>query len=524
MESQTSSDMSPGPSTESSTFTTRGQEDDRVVAEQIISEYANHVVPVQRRISRWSLFSGWSAMSSAMAWVFYGALAASLAGVEQAMIGMVVAAVAHSVLSAISLKRGVNWGLNSLLIARELFGWRGAALAPAIILVVIIYFAAFESTVMAVALQSFFGVGDVRIWYAIVVVGMTPLMLGGMQTWFNKLNAWTLPIYFFGIIAAVIVAGFRFGWEGDFSAFEVHNTGGIPGWLTVFMLYVGVWAMIPDCQDIARFGRKEDLKFHQNVTFGAIFTLITFLFNGVAGILLAGLALSGGALSESGVVDGVVRSLGVIGLIVIIVSQLRINSGNFYLASINWERLVGVFTTRNLKRTHWVLLTSGIVFISMFFNLLSHVGVIMAWIGVFTVSWVGMMIVHLLIHGNNVPEFRPARLHAFAPGFLVWMLATAAGIIALQLPQQFPLLSALAPLVSLAISVVLYLAMHFAGLSALKKLPSDPIREQIIDQWNTWVECKSCERSYVTFEMDVATNDASQPLCLDCQGRTITTA
>ncbi len=40
-------------------------------------------------------------------------------------------------------------------------------------------------------------------------------MLGGMQTWLNKLNNWTLPVYFIGVTAAVIVAGMRFGWSGD---------------------------------------------------------------------------------------------------------------------------------------------------------------------------------------------------------------------------------------------------------------------------------------------------------------------
>lgn len=494
-------------------------DDPRVVELQIREEYTNHCVPTSARIAKWDVFSGWSSIASAMAFLYYGALSASLVGVQQAIIGIVLVVVVYSLLGAKSAREAIKWGLNSTLLARELFGYRAAALAPLLVASAGVYYAVFESSVLAVALQSFFQVWDVRVWYGIVIVGMFPLMLGGMQTWLNKLNGISLPVYFFGILAAVIAAGLRFGWEGNLTGFEPATLSEVPGWLTVFVLYMGVWILFPDTQDAARFGQPKDAKFHERVSFGWIFYLIAYLFNGLAGIFIVALAAPQDGVTESGVVHGVIASLGVIGLIVIIVSQVRINSANFYFASVNMERFVAHFSRRNLSRRTWVIVLLGIVFVLMFTNVFSYIALALAWQAVLVVSWVGIMIVHWLLDRNKEPEFRPARLQAVAPGFGVWAVSSALGITLLQLPAQLPTLSALAPLISLAFSMLLYWAIRKARLTSKRSRANDQIRAQVRDLWGTRVGCDKCGLSYVAFEMDT-TRSGQHTLCLDCQGRT----
>lgn len=495
-----------------------GVDDPRVIERQKHEEYTNHVVPPTARLSKWSVFSGWSSIASAMAFLYYGALSASLVGVQQAVIGIVLVVIAYSVLGAKSARAAVRSGLNSTLLSRELFGFRGAALAPLLVASAGVYYAVFESSVLAVALHSFFQIWDLQVWYVIVIVGMLPLMLGGMQTWMSKLNGISLPIYFIGLLAAVIVAGIRFGWAGDWSGFGAPaSPTAIPGWLTVFVLYMGVWILFPDTQDAARFGRNADSKFHERVSFGWVFYLLAYLFNGLVGIFIVALAAPQDSVTESGVVRGVIASLGIIGLLVIVVSQVRINSANFYFASVNMERFVAHFSRRNLSRRTWVIVLLFVVLVLMFTNVFSYIALALAWQAVLVVSWVGVMVVNWLLERGKEPEFRPARLHAFAPGFLVWLLSSAAGIALLQVPAQLPALSAVAPLVSLVLSMALYGATRFLGLNAKRAGVPDQIRSQIADLWDARIVCGECNLPYVAFEMDVARE--GRALCLDCQTR-----
>jgi hypothetical protein len=454
-----------------------------------------------------------------MAFVYYGALAAVLVGVEQAIIGIALVVICYSLLGRFTVRDAIVWGLNSTLLSRRLFGHKGAAIAPLLVGLACVYYAVFESTVVAVALQSYFNVWDIRVWYAIVVLGMLPLMLGGMQTWLSKLNWTSLPIYFFGVAAAVLLAGSQVGWVGDWTAFPGGSSVAhvIPGWLTVFVLYMGIFVLFPETQDAARFARERDMKFHQNVTFGWAFYGVTYLFNGLAGIAIVGFATSGDEVSEGGVVQGIVDTLGLVGLIVIIVSQVRINSANFYFASVNLERFAAHFTSRGMSRKAWVVLLSLAVFLLMLTNVFSYISLALAWQGVLVVTLVGIMVTHGLLNRRQVPEFRTYRLKAVGPGFFVWLVSSGVGIVLLQLPSQLPALSALAPLISLGIAVTLYVAVHLAGGSAAKQHSADPVREEVEDLWEVRVECDSCQRSYIAQEMDVPENGTLLH-CLACQG------
>ncbi|WP_150110059.1 purine-cytosine permease family protein [Crystallibacter crystallopoietes] len=494
------------------------EDDPRVVEEQITEEYTNHVVPKSARKSRSQVLGSWSGITSAMAFVYYGALAAVLAGVQQAIIGLVLVVICYSLLGSYSVRDAVRWGLNSTLLSRRLFGHKGAAIAPLLVGLSLVYYAVFEGTIVAVALQSYFNVWDIRVWYAIVVVGMLPLMLGGMQTWLSKLNWVSLPIYFFGVTAAVLFAGMQVGWVGDWSAFSAaaSSTPAIPGWLTVFVLYMGIFVLFPETQDAARFAKERDLKFHQNVTFGWAFYGVAYLFNGLVGIAIVGFAGSSDEVSESGVVQGIIDTLGLVGLIVIVVSQIRINSANFYFASVNLERFVGHFTKRGISRKAWVVLISLVVFVLMLTNVFSYISVALAWQAVLIVTLVGIMATHSALNPRQAPEFRTHRLKAVGPGFMVWIVSSGVGIVLLQLPAQAPVLSALAPMISLGLAVLLYIAVHLAGGSAVKERRADPVRDSVEDLWNVRVECDSCERSYVAQEMDVPEQGQSVQ-CLACQ-------
>ena len=59
---------------------------------------------------------------SAMIWLFYGALVASLYGSVNAIIAMVIAVIAYSLLGALFSHWATRTGLNSTLLSRQAFG------------------------------------------------------------------------------------------------------------------------------------------------------------------------------------------------------------------------------------------------------------------------------------------------------------------------------------------------------------------------------------------------------------------
>ena len=501
-------------------------DDPQVTKDQVAEEYTNHVVPASARLDKKSVLASWSSIASAMAFVYYGALAATLVGVTQALIGVAVTCVIYAAIAGFGGAKAIRTGLNSTLMSRELFGVKGAAICPLIIAVGCAFYAVFESSVLAAALQTFFGVGDIKLWDLVVTACMVPLMLGGMQTWMGKFNGLSLPIYFFGLVAAVIVAGIRFGWNGEWDLFDAApSTTSIPGWLTVVVLYMGVWLVFPEIQDCARMAKSEDTRFHVNVSFGIVFWSVAYFFNAVVGMVIVALAFGqpGVAPTELGAVQGVIASLGVVGLIVIIVSQVRINTANYYFISTSAERFVAHFTTKNLTRRNWVLLSTVVVLIVMFTDIFSYLTTALAWMGVLVSAWIGMQLVNWIINRGKAIEFRPNRIKSVAPGFYLWLAATVIGIVLVEMPDQFPTLSALAPLVTFAIAVVGYTIMLLAKATALRPIVTDPIRDEVADLWNVRVRCASCNLSYIAVEMDT-TRDGHAALCLNCQTlHTITT-
>jgi purine-cytosine permease-like protein len=490
-------------------------DDPRVTAEQQHEDYTDHVVPLTARQPRRVVLGSWWSIASAMAFLYYGVLAANLAGTQQALLGLVLVIVVSAALGAMASNASIRRGLNSMLLTREVFGVRGAVLTPLICGLGALYYAVFESSVMASALHAYFQVFDIRVWYAVVIIGMTPLMLGGMQTWLNKLNTWSLPIFLVGVSAAVVVAAMRFGWNTDWwsAGPDPSSPNPLPGWLTVFVLYMGNWLLMPDTPEFARFGRIEDRRFHANITFGWAFYLVAYGFSGLTGILIVALAAPGATVAESAVTTGIVASLGVVGLIVVIVSQVRINSANFYVASTCLERVVGHLSTRNVPRRAWVVLLAVVTFTLMLTNVFSYIATALAWQGIVTVSWVGIVVVHLLCIPGD-PEIRASRLPALTRGFIVWALATGIGMTALLLGSAA--VSGLAPLISLGASIVLYLTQ----VPALRRGRGDgrtDQRDSIPDSWNTRILCTGCELSYTTYEMDATAANPEAPLCLECQ-------
>jgi purine-cytosine permease-like protein len=499
---------------------TSEQDDPRVVAEQRADDYSSHVVPLSARVGRWQLAMSFWSILSAIAWLFYGALVAGLYGTRNAVIALVLSIVVYSAVNMLLARWGMRSGLNSTLLSRRMFGALGAFLTALLVAANVTWYAVFESSVIAVAFQDYFKAGDIRIWYLVVVVAMLPLMLGSVQTWLARLNGILLPLYAGGVIAAVIVAAVKYDTAGWFSF------GGVvpdvarpyPGWVLALMIYMGIWLLMPTTVDFARFARKGDERFHETITFGPLFYAWLFLVNGLAGAFLVGAVLPNEPAAETGVVRAMLATLGIVGLLIILASQTRINSLNYYLASANWQRLTSGLTGLRIPRLVWVVVVSVAVYLLMLTDVFSYLQRALTWQGVLLVGWGAIVLTHFLLVPEDRKlgaEFRARRLPAVTWGLAVWLIVSAIGIYLVEADSAPANLKAIAQAVVFVLAVVLYAAGVKLLPSPVRSAPPD-LRNDVADAWETRVRCHVCDHSYIAQEMDYDRPAGNAPICDAC--------
>lgn len=509
----------------------RYDDDPRTLAREIADDYSAHVVPGSARVPRWQLtMSAWSTLS-AMVWLFYGALVSSLYGTKDAIIGLAISIVLYTVGSSIYVGWAAKTGLSSALLSRRMFGVVGSALTALLVAATTTYYTVFESSTLADALHIYTGALNIKWWYLIVAIAILPLTLGRVQTWFSRLNSVLLPFFLAGIIATVIATIVKRG-AGTHPLLGAtgHPTGvmvnwftfpgvvpdvarPVPGWLLVVVLYLGLSLMLPVGVDFGRFSKAKDTSFHKHFTFGFLFYLWTYGINGLVGMYIVQ-AMLGVSTVEDGVVQASLDALGFAGLLFIIITQARINSLNYYLSVLNWDRVLRVLTGKRLPRLAWVSLLSLVVFLLMLTNVFSYLDKALSWQGVCMISWVGIVSTHMVLRPadrKNGPEFRAARLPAVTPAVAVWAVATAVGIWFIEDPGLSGTLTAMPAIASFVISVVLYAALLLAT-KPRKMTAADP-RSLVDDPWEARLTCDECGHAYIALEMDLA---AGKVVCDEC--------
>ncbi|MEW1934613.1 permease [Rhodococcus sp. NPDC079359] len=410
------------------------------------------------RVGRWSLTMAFWAMFSAMFWLYIAVASNAAVGTVNTLIGMVLTIATYGLINSILSRHAIKTGQTISLFSRGIFGSVGSGLAALLFAVTAIYYAVFEGSIIAVALQEYFG-GNIKLWYLAVVVYAVPLVAGGVQNWLDKLNGILLPLYLLGLVAIIIGAtvkqGYPTGWLNHTVA-----AGSLPGWLTSYLIYMGVWVMMMYTFEFARLGKRSDAKFHGRVTFGWVFYALTFGLNGLIGIYLV--SAWGLDSTETGIVTAVISSLGFFGVLVIVISQTRINTANYYSASTNLQDLATLTTGKVTPRFVWVLVAGVLAYLFMLTDVLSYLLRALAWQGVFVTSWVAIALASLYFAQRRQPaagegiDTSPRRgLSALGWPVLAWIVSSGIGI-ALTEQTALPVMAALAPIITVIVAVVLY--------------------------------------------------------------------
>ncbi|MGA9872972.1 MAG: permease, partial [Rhodococcus sp. (in: high G+C Gram-positive bacteria)] len=339
------------------------------------------------------------------------------------------------------------------LFSQRVFGSSGSAVAALLFGVTALYFATFEGSLMSIALQQYFG-GNIKVWYLVIIVVSIPLVAGGVQNWLDRLNGFLLPFYVFGLIAVIVASTVKQGYPTGWLTRPGPPDLPLPGWLQAYLIFMGAWVMMMYAFDFARHGRREDASFHANFTFGWAFYITCFFGAGLCGIYLTSAWQQGN--TEGAIISAFLDSLGGIGLFIFLVSQIRIQSANFFSASGNLERFVEQITGKSTPRFLWVVLVGVGVYLFMLTDVVSYLTKALAWQGVFIVSWVVMGLVWLALDGRTTGGSASGSMGRLSWPVTAWVIASAVGIVLVE--QTFSVrLALLAPLITVALTVVLYL-------------------------------------------------------------------
>ncbi|UOO89729.1 allantoin permease [Vitreoscilla massiliensis] len=337
----------------------------------------------------------WWGVCSAMFYIVVGVAMAKSYGTVNAIIGLVITVLAYGIINGIISKYAIETGLSVGLFSRVLFGSKGAALATLIFFATATYYAIFEGSVIAVTLNHMYPSVSYTVAALVVVLYSVPLIFGSVQTWLDKFNGVLLPFYILGLIVAVILATNTYGYSDAWLRMGPENPSPT-GWWNVSVYYMGIWVLMMFTFDFARFGKKEDVKYHVLFNFGVPFYLLAFLLSGLVGIYLVGTMPHSGDLSEVSVAFDLVKLMGVAGLVFVWITQTRINTANYFLATTNLQSFFKDVFNIHLGKIAWAVVVGIIVYLLMLVDVFAYILQALAYQGIFVVAWVAIALTHIL--------------------------------------------------------------------------------------------------------------------------------
>ncbi len=407
-----------------------------------VSDVSTEIVSEHDRASKGSLTMAWWGVCSAMFYIVVGIAMAKAYGTVNAIIGLGITVVAYGIVNGIISRYAISTGLSVGLFSRVLFGAKGAALATLIFFVTAIYYAVFEGSVIAVTLNHMYPGISYTIAALIVVLYSVPLIFGSMQHWLDKFNGVLLPFYILGLVGAVVLATSQYGYTDAWLRMGPENPSPT-GWWNVCVYYMGVWILMMFTFDYARFGKKTDSKYHALFNFGIPFYMLAFFLSGLAGIYLVNTIPHEGEVSEVSIAFGLIELMGIFGLLFVWITQTRINTANYFLATTNMQAFFKDVFKLNLNKMVWAVMVGIIVYLLMLIDVFAYLLQALAYQGVFVVAWVAIALTHILhprrkqIFGE-VPQIRSAKLPAFdASGLTAWLVAATVGIVLMNLGSSW---------------------------------------------------------------------------------------
>ncbi len=407
--------------------------------------------------------------ATAMFFFSFGAQQSFLVGWPTMLIPIGYFCFGAILVGALTMRMTSREGLSQSLISRGLgFGSRGAAVASFIYAVNFIYYFLFEGTIVSHALAYYFDIPIDSLTGIVIfaVIGLVTIAFvwRGMYA-MSMLQTWGFPI-FVGLMAwALIALAGKHDVVGP-AGWEATGAGGAAAMWTAMsfangqMIFQGLMAT-----DYGRFARR-DIRYRGTATIMILelIPMFTIIFLGA----LLGATLIGEFGAEKAQDPGFVfvHLMGFVGVVFVVITQIRINVMNLYGGSIALSSGVDAVSRFRPGRPWWMfaIWAFGVLFYAT--NVINHLGTFLAITGVLTNTWVLILLADYFVCRRWLGlgpadgiEFREGRVREWNPCGLV-SLAVAVGIGALGILEVYP--TYYASFVAMIVGPIIHVAMTAA--------------------------------------------------------------
>ena len=370
-------------------------------------------------------------------------------------------------------------GIDMDLLTRSAgFGYIGSTITSLIYASFTFLFFALEAAVMAVALQLYFGI-SLGLAYVISAVVVIPLAIYGI-TRISQLQAWTQPVW---LVLATLpfafvlfqeprllgdLAGFA-GSQGDEDRFELVAFG------LACTLVLAMVTQIGEQVDYLRF-LPEKTRANRRRWWAALLLagpgwIVPGALKMLAGALLAVLALQHGVPAEHAheparlyqvaygyVFDSPEWAMAAMVLLVV-VSQVKINVTNAYAGSLAWSNFFARLTHSHPGRVVWLVFNVGIALMLMELGVVEAIEKVLGLYANVAIAWIGAVVADLVINkplglSPRLVEFKRAYLYDINPVGVGAMLAASTLSILAHFGAFGVLAQALAPVIALGTALL----------------------------------------------------------------------
>ncbi|AKG74285.1 purine-cytosine permease family protein [Salinicoccus halodurans] len=421
-------------------------------------DYSLDKVPYEERKMGWfSITNITFGIATAIFYFQLGSVMALQFGAINALISagyaIIVAGIMGTIISYLSARSGMNVNLMS---RGGGFGYIGASLTSLIYASNFIMYCAFEGMILVYAVHEFFPA--IPIWLLIVVFGslVIPLNWFGIKQ-LDKLQKWSLPIFFAFLIAAIAVAFFTPSlYEGPFWTYmpEGVQIGGTALLLCIGMQHgiMGLTALL--ASDYARFLKPGHIKFG-SVAIGFIPQIFCYGVMGGLGIWF------GVRLAEPNPGVYIVQLLGIGGALFTMLTQVRINVTNIYSSSLSLSNFFENVCRFTPGRRFWIVVAGITAMVLMLGGIVDHLDTALTFQGVFLLAWGAVLITDAVVVkmilkiGPAFYEARQKNLYKWNPvGVVSLIIASGLGTVA-ALGYMGPFLASTAAFFASALAAIL---------------------------------------------------------------------
>lgn len=358
---------------------------------------------------------------------------------------------------------------------------------------------------MAIAVHEY--IKFVPTWVLMIILGLAvvPLNWYGVKQ-LDKFQKYSLPVYLILLFSGIFMTANRQFDHANWLSFlpSGQHVGGI-GLVTCIGIInglVGIIALL--ISDYARFIKQEEFKIGV-FAIGFIPALICFFISGLLGIWFGVRYMT----DNPGVYF--VSAMGIWGAAFAILTQLRINVTNLYSGSTSLANFFARVFHFTPGRVFWVVTTAVLAIISMLCGVLTYIGPMLTFQGVFLFAWASILVtdaiiikkwlklgqVHIEHRRGFLPEWNPV-------GVVSIIISSTIGTI-LASGTWGPTLSGLAALIAGVLSslISIIIALVTKGKTYLTARPMEEIQQQAHpNEYNETVHtCGSCQGEFITEDM-----------------------